>query len=809
MKVDVFKSKYAKNNETVDETFNRIASEISGAYYTNDSEKNYWTNRWKDELLNDLWRPGGSIIAGTNNPKKKISMFNCTTIPIKDDTLEAIGQARYECQKIAAYRQGVGLDFSNLRPKGTSINNSAESSEGVVSWMRSLDRIADEVGQKARKPAMLFSLKISHPDIIDFISCKDDIDVINNANISIQVTDDFMTAVKNDEDWDMTFRVSDNEAVLKTVKAKDLLNMIAKHSWKVAEPGIQFIDKMKKGSIQDSLGYNTISSNACSEAPLPAHGVCCLSSINMSKVPSIKSSNFESYIEEITKSLVRFMDNVNEYEIINSFKSPLKKQLEVVKDLRQIGIGITNLHQWLFNQRLEYDSDKGIKAVEKFFRLFYYHAFKASAELAKERGACPAWEKMFNSGGIEKLNSNITPFLYNIFKEFSDLEKLYYTTGIRNGSLLSIAPTGSLSSTFSEDVLSTGIEPLIGRCYWQKTRATTKGNHYDYYFRLPDTIKKITIEEMDKLLNDNRLGKTVAEEDYNTILNFPGSILDNNGKIGENIIEIINTYVPTDLLKTAYEIDPFKKVELISKVQKYVDASISVTFNIPHDFPVEDVEKLYMDAYDKGLKGLSIYRDGCREGILVFEFPKTAKEKEISVSEIDKRRPDDIITHHAPKRDKSLKCEIFNVLNHKVLVGLLNDKPYETFIVETDVKLPSNGHIIKKTKKKYVLTDEDNNVIIDNIIDRELINEEIKLLTRMTSMSLRHGTPIDFIISQLSMFSSDEKYPKAIANVLKKYNRLVLDVISDDKKCSECGELLVKHGGCMVCISCAGGKCNV
>ncbi len=797
MKCDVFNSKYTNKGETVDQCFRRISAVISETYYKSEEERQYWEDRWTEELLNDAWRPGGSIIAGTKCTERKVSVFNCTTIPIESDTMESISQGRYESQKVAAHRQGVGIDFSNLRPIGSKVNNSAEVSEGVISWMKSYDNIANEVGQKGRKPAMLFSLKVSHPDIVDFISCKDDLDSINNANISVQVTDDFMEAVEQDGEWVMTFK-SEHETIRKKIKARKLLHMIADHSHKAAEPGLQFIDKMKSFSIIEALGYDIISSNACSEAPLPAHGVCCLSSINMGEVPAIKDKKFHSYMESITDSLIRFMDNVNEYEINNDFKSPLAKQRETVSSLRQIGIGITNLHQWLYNQGLGYDTDEGIDATEEFFKWYFYYSFKASTMLARERGPCPAWSEMVRVGGKEHLKKNITPFLMDIFKEFSDLEELYYSDGIRNASLLSIAPTGTLSLTFQDDVLSTGIEPLIGRAYWQKTRAISKGNHYDYYFKVPDTVRNLALARIEDKDSD----------DYKTLSEFTGGVLDKDGTIGEKIMLIIEKYLPKSLLKAAHDIDPFKKIELISRIQKYVDACISVTFNLPESFPVEDVERLYIEAYRQNLKAISIYREGCREGILVFDFPKTEKEKEMHVSEIDKKRPDEIIFHHAPKRPKMMPCEVFTVLKHKVLVGLLNDKPYETFIIDTGVKLPSNAVIVKKNKKRYTLEDKDGNVLIDNIIDRELINEDIKRLARMVSMGLRHGVPIDFLIRQISAFSSDDRYPKALGNVLTQYNRLVLDVIGDDKRCDICGEILVKHGGCMICMSCGSGLCE-
>jgi len=806
MRIDIFKSKYLKNKtQTVRQCFDNIATEVSSVSI--ETEETSWKNNWKEDLLKGIWRPGGSIISGINNKSKKISLFNCTSVVIGDDTLEAIYKARYECAKMAAYRQGLGIEFSKLRPKGTAVNNSSEVSEGVINWMKSFDSIADEVGQKGRRPAILSAIKDSHPDVIDFITAKSDLDTLKNMNISVQISDNFMKAVHNNEKWELYFDLKDHK-ISKFVDASYIFNLLCKQSYDHAEPGIQFIDRMKDGSIQEALGYEIIGTNACSEKPLPNYGVCALASLNMEEVPFIDTNNFHDFMKEKTYSLVRFMDNVIQFEIDNDYKSPLPEQLKIVKDLREIGLGVTNLHMWFYNNNIKYDSDEAIMAVDLFFKYYQYYAFKASCELAIERGPCSAWIRGKETGTLKE-----TKFLKNLFNEFSDLKDLFYNTGIRNGALLSVAPTGSISMTFPNDCLSSGIEPTIGFAYWRKTRAVSK-NEYDYYFVLPSVIKKIVLSKM------KEIGKCDVF-DYNLINNFSGSELDTDGKIGEKIINIVNKYIDTDLLSPAHEIDPFKKVELMSKVQRWVDAAISVTYNLPFDFDFQKIGDIYSDAFNKGLKALSVYREGSREGILIFENPiehKLKYDKKKVKSCIDKLyRPDSITYQCAPKRPKELSCKIHHcsVAGEKwiVLIGILNDAPYEIFAGKKNeffnISQNVKKGIIIKNHGNYTLKIPFRNSYIEyNEITELFMNDEYKALTRMISLSLRHGVYHEFIIKQLkksSNFVSD--FVAVVSRVLKVYiNENVYS--NNSNNCPNCKEILLDEGGCIKCISCGYSRCD-
>lgn len=793
MKIDVFRSKYLRDqSESVTDCFNRIAHEIANVSI--ETSPDVWKEIWAKENLKDEWRCGGSIIAATNKKEKKISTANCTTIPLLGDSLEAIYKCRYQVAKCGAYRQGIGVDFSVLRPNGTTINNSSEVSQGVVHWVRSFNSTADEVGQKGRRVALLGSLKVHHPDIEEFIICKDDCKSIQNMNLSVQITDEFMKAVFVDGDFELRFTMDSGQVISKIVKAKELFNKICDHAWASGDPGWQAIDLMNEYSIQKALGYNLISTNACSEKPLPPYSTCNLASINMGNVPPIDSPDFKSYLESKTRSIVRHQDNVIQYEIDNSYKCPLPEQLEIIKNLREIGLGVTNIHMWLYKQGMEYDSDEGISAIEEFYRWYSYYAFKASCDLAIERGPCPAWTKIFDEEGIRGLMKRETKYLRHMFDEFPELASTYYSRGIRNAALLSQAPTGSISLTFSGDCISSGIEPIIMPYYWRRTRAVSKGE-WDYYFVIPTFVLKTALDNMEDKFSD----------DYVFLSNISGSVLDNDGKIGERAVKVLDQYVNMNLFKGAYEIDPYKKLDMICRVQKYVDAAISVTFNVPNSFTKEQVRELYLRGYENGLKAMTVFREGSKEGIMFKEFPKTHKKAEFTGCS----RPDNVEYVFAPKRPKKLPCDVYKVLKHAVVVGLLNEKPYEMFILDVDKKFPDSGFIQKNGKRKYQLLDETGAVIVDNMIDIEIANEEIQAITRLTSSNLRHGVPIDFICDQLSKCgNSISSYPKMLGRVLKKYKFLVMESVTTSERCPECGELLIRNSGCLNCVNCTYSKCS-
>ena len=811
MCVSVVRKKYLEYpDQSIEEFYKNVIENICDNSVENTQpDKQAFVFDCIDDWYKGIWKGAGSILAAGPSRDKKISVFNCTGLKIPEDSIDAIADTRKFAAKMAAHRQGLGVEFSNLRPRGAKINNSAVVSEGAVHWMKSFDTLASEVGQRGRLPAMLFALDINHPDIEEFIMCKDDVNSINNANISVFLDNNFMKEVVANMNHRMVFTTEEGETIEKEVSARKLFAMICKQAWKNGEPGIIFRENMKDGSIQEALGESLVITNACAEKPLPDQSVCCLAPLNMEFVPNplTQTVEFHDFMKRVVPRMVRFMDDVVQYEIDLAYKSPTEKQASMVRKLREIGLGILNLHKWFYNNNVAYGSLESIRLTDEFFKWYIFYAFSASVELAKQRGPCEAWSSMKSQGKLEEL---MTPFLHNLFTAFPQLKDEYLNTGIRNAALLSVAPTGTVSMTFP-NMLSTGIEPLIGYAYWRRTRALSSNQSYDNFFVLPHTVKTMLLEKI----------PMECQEDLELIQNTPTSQLDQDGEIGKKVIAVLNKYIDTALLQPSHLVDPFAKIQLMAAAQKWIDASISVTYNVPFTFTEEETQELYKSAWTNKLKSITIYRDGSREGIYIFEDPVTYAKKLAALyrtEEVPDIRPTDIQYHRAPKRPEELPCEMHHTSikgeQWLVLVGLLNGHPYEVFAGKKneDFNISKNiqtGTIIKSSRGVYTLRIPTAASFIDyhNIADL-FMNIEYKALTRLISLSLRHGVYAEFILEQLkksSDFVSD--FMAVISRVLTKYSGST--VKSTDKVCPTCGASIIKIEGCEKCsANCGYSRCE-
>lgn len=794
---DVFNAKYS---ETVNGEY-KTPGEVFWNICTGLSENEELREIWFSLLWEGWFRPGGSVIAGVGSGKK-CSLNNCTSLIIQDDTLEAIAKTDYDLMKVAAYRQGVGFDASRLRPRGSKVGNAAEESTGVVPWIDKLTNISKYVGQKGRMPALLVSLKIEHPDIEEFISCKDDKTKITSANISVQISDKFMETVLNDGDWELYFKIEDGEEIKKIVSAKKLFRYISEHAHFSAEPGVQYIDLMRSGSmvqcIAESTGidkYIIQGTNACSEKPLAPYSVCNLLSINMEKF-STTPEKFKKELKEIVPYLVKMSDCVIDYEITNNL-SPLSEQKFMVESLREIGLGITNIHGWLLKENLPYDSEEAVKLIEEFQKYYSYCVFNSSIKLGLELGNAPAFDLVKDKSAFMQ-----STYFSNIINEFYNGD---YTnvTHMRNMAHMSIAPTGSLSSIFPTSCISSGIEPVIGLYYWRKTRAIDKGN-YTYYFIIPNRLKDFILTFIPQ-----------NTDEWNIINNFSGSAQDDDGKIGKSIINIINKYVPKNFFKPAHEIDPIKKIKMMGKVYKWVDAAISCTYNLPPTSSVEDVENIYMEAWKHGVRAVSIYVEGSREGILIFEDPITNKNKYEKNISACLERPKDISYVCSPKRPNTLSCSIHHCTIKGtpwlVIVGTMNDKPYEIFAGEGDdlyiPKTCKEGKIVKQPGGTYSLEISIRNTeVVYKDLANILMNSEQRALTRILSLSMRHGCPLEFVQKQLKKADGEiSDFSSVIARVIGGYIKQ-WSFSKESNICPICNEAtIVKDGSCTKCIN---EKCN-
>ena len=783
LSIDVFNKKYKLNDsEQYEDAIYRVADKVS-KIEKEENKITTWGLRWFKEIMEDKWHPAGSIISGVGNPINHISLYNCTTVAIPEDSLESIANARYKVMKFAAYRQGLGIDFSNLRPRGSKINNSAKLSTGTINWMEDVNELAHHVGQSGRIPAMLFSLRSDHPDIEEFVTVKSELGKIVNANISIQAMDEFMEAVENNTTYKLKFNDIEKE-----IDARKLYNKILKNNLDWAEPGFQFKDKIRKYRNSDYVGYPVVSSNACSEKYLDAteetSGVCNLASINCELIPTNSDIELENYLSELVPSLVRFLDNVIDVEIIEK-RAPITGQTTSQKALRRLGIGITNLHAWLLKLGFEYDSDDAIKHSGYLMERIMYHAYKASIELGKEKG---------NFGAFDKEKFEQSPYVKEMIKLGLEF------THMRNVELISIAPTGSLSTMFSKPVLSYGIEPAFGLYYWKRTRITGK---YNYYFIVPNIVYEI-LKENGIDLKKHGLKTLTIKDSF-------------DGKIGKPIAKLIDDNKHLFKFKPAKNINAKDKLKLMDSMAKYVDSSISTTYLLDENGTIEDVNDIYMGAWkSKYIKSVSVYRDSSRYGIIEFipfkerikqlyKQGKTPHESDLSESDLamldfdpykDKKYVKVVNGDHTFKKHK------FTAEGGDKFYVLIRNDEKQLFIINYKSDNRQQERFLK-------IGNELSELLVKKGFEEEANKQEMRSenslnkLTRMLSSCLKHDLKLDAL-------QIIDKYV-IVGNLAFYIVKKVFNYHEESEKiCTACGSknIVPDGAGCWICVDCGSSKCG-
>ena len=545
---DIWERKYRYENETFDEWINRVSggnSEIANLI----KEKKFLF--------------GGRILAnrGLENKGRKISLSNCYVIEPPEDNIESIFDCAKKLARTYSYGGGCGVDISKLSPRGAKVNNAAKETTGSVSFMDLYSMVTGLIGQAGRRGALMLSLSCEHPDLEEFIGIKSDLDRVTKANISIRITDKFMAAVKNKTPFTLSFtRLETGETITKEIDAYEMFHKMCEMNWDYAEPGMLFWDRINNWNLlscDDEFEY--AGTNPCAEEPLPAGGSCLLGSINLAEFACDTGFDFESFKHCVKSSVIALNEVLDEGLPLH----PLKEQRESVYDWRQIGLGIFGLADLLIKLGIKYGSPEAIDLCDMIGHTMADMAIKTSAVLAKEYGVYPKYkpEAVEQSAFYSK-------------NALGETKELVESFGLRNSQLLTIAPTGSLSTMLG---VSGGIEPIFANYYTRKTESL-KG--HDEYYKVYTPIVK---EYMDKhgLKDDSEL---------------------------------------PDYFVTAQTLDYKNRIYMQSIWQSHIDASISSTVNVPNDFTVEQVEGLYMTAWDAGLKGVTIFRDGCkRAGILTIK----------------------------------------------------------------------------------------------------------------------------------------------------------------------------------------------
>ena len=554
---DIWKKKYKYENESFEEWLGRV----SGG----------------DEDIAQLIRDqkflfGGRILAnrGLQYYGKKVTYSNCYVLALEEDSIEAIYKTCADLARTFSYGGGVGIDISPLRAKGMKVHNAAKTTTGAVSFMNTFSNVSEVIGQNGRRGALMLSIDCNHPDLEEFIDIKNDLNAVTKANISVRVTDDFMRAVKNDLDWELKFETEDGDVLTKTVKARQLFKKLAYNNWSMAEPGILFWDNIENYNIlSEDEFFNYAGVNPCAEEPLPNGGSCLLGSFNLSAyVDKYNMFNYDEFKKDI-HTVVKAMNDVLDEGLP---LHPLQIQRETVRDYRQIGIGIMGIADMLIKMNLKYDSQEALDICNEIGFCLANESLRASALLAKEYGAYPECDK-----------EAITHSLFVIENTDDETYDLICEYGLRNSQILTIAPTGTLSTMLR---ISGGIEPIFSLSYTRKTESLHgEDRYYKVYTKIADDYMKAN-------------GLTEEEE-------------------------LPNFFV------TAQTINPFMRVKMQGVWQKHIDASISSTVNLPNSATVEEVEDLYISAWENGLKGMTIFRDGCARTAVLTTTEKKEEVKEV------------------------------------------------------------------------------------------------------------------------------------------------------------------------------------
>ena len=739
--VDIWEKKYRYNNETFEEWLDRVSGGDADV---------------KELIKEKKFLFGGRILAnrGLSKHGHKVTYSNCYVLSPPEDSIESIFECSAKLARTFSYGGGCGIDISKLAPKGAVINNTAKNTTGAVSFMDLYSLVTGLIGQNGRRGALMISMDCHHPDVEQFIDVKKDLEKITSANISIRFTDDFMQAVMNDEDFELSVtREETNETITKVVKARELFKKLSDNNWDMGEPGCLFWDRISNYNLlSNTKEFAYAGTNPCAEEPLPAGGSCLLGSINLSEFATNDGTFDYDSLRHTVAISVRALNNVLDEGLP---LHPLQEQRDSVRDWRQIGLGIMGLADMLIKLGITYGSKESIELCDHIGFVIADTAIRESAYLAEAFGAFPKCNTS-EITSTEFFEKNISFDTNNIVQQF----------GLRNSQLLTIAPTGTLSTMLG---ISGGIEPIFANSY---TR-TTKSLH----------------------------GEDVAYKVYTPIVQ---EYMDKHGMYDEKDLP--------EYFVTASTIHYKNRIEMQSVWQKHIDASISSTVNLPNEATKEDIFDLYLSAWKAGLKGITVFRDGCARTAILSTTDSVEQPKE---------------------KSRELGRGDILVINNDV-VGLKR-------------KLMTGCGSLHCAAFFDPLTGELTEVYLSKGSTGGCLNS-LTGLSRMISLSARAGVSIYDIVDQLESTGVCPSYavrsatkrdtskgsccPVAIGRaLLDMYNEMQSTIMSDDEEaeeqefataeknvvskqiaskhvCPSCGDALVHEGGCDICKSCGWSKCS-
>jgi len=738
LRARVFYEKYALRDETGKQVervpkqlWERVARELASVE-VNEAKRAEWTEKFYWLLDDFKFVPGGRIMFGAGQSRRS-TLLNCYFFKIREDSIEGIFDWCKEAARTYSFGGGVGTDISLLRPRGTPVNNSAIVSSGSVSFMELLSTTTGTIGQAGRRGALMITIRVDHPDIFDFINVKKDLKKVNYANISVKITDEFMSAVEKDSAFTLRFQ---NEKVKfeKTVRAREVWNQLVKAAWQSDEPGLIFWDTIKRDSTTEYNGMAVEGVNPCSEQTLENYGCCCLGSINLSSFVkdafTDRASIDWSGLSKAAQFATRFLDNVLDY---NADKHPLPQQKTASLWSRRVGVGTTGLGDMLIKLGMKYDDEATVEFVDNLFERLKNIIYDYSTDLAVEKGPAPAFDadKHLAQPFIKRLDARVR-------------DKIR-AQGIRNSALTTVPPVGSGSIFVGS---SSGVEPVFALYYTRRSKSLSEGEFKVWHPLVKEYMRVFRITDENSL---------------------PAYFV------------------------TAHQIKGEMRVKMQAAIQKHIDTAISSTVNLPQDVSTEEVAKIYFQAWKLGCKGITIYREGSREGIL-------------ETSNVDKKKEAGAAAARA-----ELKQEAPAVFERpKVLTG----RTLKLKLPQGGLYVTANSDEAGTLKEVFVTLGKLGG---DEKADAEAIG-------RLISLYLQHGGDIQSVVKMLKgirgKYVSWEEgvqllsIPDAVAKALEvltsgKVNKESSVPLMRGGTCPDCNEnAIIFESGCYKCTNCGYSKCE-
>lgn len=734
---------------------NELGTDIWTKKYCHEGES---FDEWLDRISNgnqDLRRMiaekkflfGGRILANRGLYKSglKVTYSNCYVLTPPEDSIESIFETAGRLARTFSYGGGAGIDISKLAPRGAKINNTASETSGAVSFTDLFSMVTGLIGQHGRRGALMLTISCDHPDLEEFMSVKTDLERVTKANMSIRVSDEFMECVRDKKPYTQVFdRPESNQHIEKKLDANAFFQRLCYTNWDYGEPGCLYWDRISDWNLLSEFpDYSYAGTNPCAEEPLPAGGSCLLGSINLAAF--VRDGKFQS--EEFTEAVRICVRALNDVLDEGLPLHPLPEQRESVTDWRQIGLGIMGLADMLIMLEYTYGSPDAVSFCDRLGKLMMDTAINESAVLAKEQGMFP---KCVPQQIID------SPF----FKENASDETraLVAEYGLRNSQLLTIAPTGTLSTMLG---ISGGIEPIFALSY---ERRTTSLEDHDQYYKVYTPIVQSYMDAHPEIENEQGL---------------------------------------PEFFVTAQNLDYRNRIDMQAVWQKHIDASISSTVNLPENFPENDVYNIYMLAWESGCKGVTVFRDGCKRlGILSTKESEKPADK-TSSSEDKRGAVEDVADNVVGKKRKlmtgcgSLHCTAFFDPN----TGELR----EAYLNKGSTGGCNNFMV---GLSRMISLAARSGCSIDKIVD------QLKSCGSCPSYVVRTHTKKDTSLGSCC--------PMAVGWALTDmYNEMQAQIRGIDDEapeeapvreiknpCPKCGAELEFQGGCNVCKSCGWTKCE-